>query len=88
MKDKNELTEKLKTLETELYDTSIDMKGISSKINAANDYQDELLQRLELNRNKITELNKEFFIKTGIISEIFTKMKKIMDVFTGNFYTT
>jgi peptidoglycan hydrolase CwlO-like protein len=68
MKDKNELTESLKVLETELYDTSVDLHGISNKINSANAYQDELLQRLESNRNKITELNKEYFIKTGIIS--------------------
>ena len=88
MEDKHKLTEQLKVLETEIHDAKIDLRSINSKLEMANKYEDELLQRLEFARKKSEELRTQFFIKSGEISEKYNRMKGIFDVFTGNFYKT
>lgn len=86
MENKHELTEKLKVIETEIYNAKVDLKGISLKLEMAHSYEDELLQRLEAARKNTNQLKAEFFIKSGEISEKYNAMKSIFDVFTGNFY--
>lgn len=87
MDKKHELTEKLKVLETEIYDAKCDLKAINSKLEIAYQYEDELVQRQVAAKKKTEELRKEFFKKGGEISEMYNKMKNIFDVFTGNFYS-
>ena len=86
MENKHQLTEKLKVIETEIYNDKIDLRGINSKLEIAYNYEEELLQRLSYARKQTEELRKQFFIKTGEVSTKYDKMKNIFDVFTGNFY--
>ena len=86
MNDKHKLTEKLKVLETKIYDTKLDLKSINSKLEMAYKYEDELLIRQNNARLKTDELKKEFFAKSSVISKLYIDMKKIFDVWTGNFY--
>lgn len=85
MEKKNDLTEKLKVLENEIYDLRVDFSGLNRKLNTAYDYETELLQRLETARKKTKEIQVELFKKLGEISEKYDSMKNIFDVFTGNF---
>jgi len=87
MDKKHELTERLKVLETEIYEAKLDLKTINSKLDIAYSYEDELVQRQIAAKKKTEELRKEFFKKAGEVSEMYTKMKNIFDVFTGNFYS-
>jgi hypothetical protein len=86
MENKHELTEKLKVLETEIYNAKIDLKSINSKLEIAYQYEEDLVQRQVSAKKKTEELRKLFFEKSGEISEMYNKMKNIFDVFTGNFY--
>jgi len=86
MKDKHELTEKLKILETEIHESKIDLKGINSKLEIAYKYEEELTQRMIYAKKKTEDLRKEFFIKSGEIEGKYKSMKGIFEVFTGNFY--
>lgn len=84
--DKHELTEKLKVIETKIYDLKIDLKGVESKLNNAYRYEEELIERQSSARKKTNELQVEFFKMSGEISELYDKMKYIFDLFTGNHY--
>lgn len=84
---KHELTEKLKVIECDIHDHRIDLKSIQAKLNTAYEYEDALLVRLETARKKTKELQQQFYEKSGVISQLYDKMKSIFDVFTGNFFT-
>jgi len=84
---KNELTEDLKVFETEVNEKKIESKAIQRKLNLSYEYETELLERLEKCKQKRFELINEHNVKTKEISELFDKMKKILDVFTSNFYS-
>lgn len=86
MNNKNELTEKLKLVETEVYNAGIDLDGIRAKLKSSRDYEDSLNERLVSAKKSTEALQLEFFKKSGEISEMFVDMKNILDVFTGNFY--
>src|SRR5574343_444852 len=86
MDNKHELTEKLKVIETEIYDAKIDLRSLNSKLENAYKYEEELLQRIEFARKQTKEIRESFFIKAGEISDKYENMKIIFDVFTGNFY--
>lgn len=83
----HELTEKLKVIETEIHNDKIDLRSINSKLETSYQYQDELIQRMEWAKKQTEELRKQYFQKSTEMSQKFDKMKSIMDVFTGNFYT-
>ena len=86
MENKHELTEKLKVIETEIYNDKIDLRGINSKLEIAYKYEEELIERMNYAKKQTEELRKQFFIKASEISSKYDKMKGIFDVFTGNFY--
>lgn len=86
MKDKHILTDQLKQLETEIHEMRIDLRSINSRLKVAYDYEDDLAQRQVHAKEKTTLIKNEFFKKTGEISEKYKEMKRIFDVFTGNFY--
>lgn len=86
MEKKEKLTEQLKSIENNIDDIRSDMNSISSKLNSAYSYEDELLQRLEFARKKTKDLRIEFFQKTALLTELYSEVKNICDVFTGNFY--
>lgn len=86
MDNKHEMTEKLKVIETEIYNDKIDLRSINSKLETSYKYQDELLQRMEWAKKQTEDLRQQYFQKSTEISKKFDKMKDIMDVFTGNFY--
>lgn len=83
---KHELTEKLKVFETEIYDESIDLKGIINKLEVAYAYEEELAQRMVAARLKTNRLQEEVFVKSGKITELHKKMKDVFNIFTGNFF--
>jgi len=62
--EEHKLTEKLKVLETEIYNAKIDLKGINSKLGIAYDYEDELVSRQNFAKKRTEEMRKEFFIKS------------------------
>lgn len=86
MKQKHELTENLKVVETEIYNDKIDLRAINSKLESAYKYEEELIERMNYAKKQTEELRKQFFIKASEISIKYDKMKAIFDVFTGNFY--
>ena len=86
MQEKHELTEVLKVLETEIYDIKIDIRNVNAKLENAYKYEDELIQRMNFAKSKTLELRNQSYKKCSEISEKYEKMKKIFDVFTGNFY--
>ncbi len=83
---KNTLTEKLKVLETEVKDKKAESKMIQVKLNISYEYETELLERLEKCKQNRMALTLESNKKNKEILELFDKMKKVLDVFTGNFY--
>lgn len=87
MSDKHELTEKLKAIETEIYNDKIDLKTINSKLAVAYKYEEELNERMAHAKKHTNELREQFFIKSGEMSAKYDTMKDIFDVFTGNFYS-
>ena len=86
MKNNYELTEKLKVIETDIYEARIYLKSINSKLEISYQYETELLERLSSARIKTKELQNEFYKKSGEISQKYDKMKLIFEVFTGNIY--
>ena len=86
MENKNELTENLKVIETEIYNDKIDLRSINSKLEIAYKYEEELIERMNYAKKQTEELRKQFFIKAGNISEKYIKMKHIFDIFAGNFF--
>jgi len=85
--NKEKITETLKVLETELHEKKLELKRISKTLEINYQYEDELLDRLETARNKTSEMRNEFFKVSGEISQTLDKMKKEMDIWTGNFYS-
>jgi len=86
MKNEHELTEKLKKIETEIYDDKVDLKSIHLKLENAYLYEDELAQRQRFAEENTEKLRKDFFIKAGQLSEKYVKMKSVFDIFTGDFH--
>jgi hypothetical protein len=86
MSKEHELTEKLKVIETDVYNDKIDLSSISRKLDIAYKYEDELIQRQIAARENTTKLRNDFFKKCGEISEKYDKIKNIVDIFTGNFH--
>lgn len=86
MNEKHKLTEKLKVLETDIYDRKVDLKATERKLNSAYSYEEELEERMLSAKGKTAELKKVFFVKASEISDKYKDMKSIFDVFTGNFY--
>ncbi len=87
MKNKHELTEKLKVLETEIHELRLDLKTTSRKLKSSQDYETDLIQRQVKAREKTELYQKDFFIKSNEILEVHKKMKELMEVYTGHFYT-
>lgn len=87
MDNKHELTEKLKVIETEIYNDRIDLKSINSKLEIAYQYEEDLRVRMEYAKKQTEQLRNEFFAKSTSISQKYDKIKNIVDIFTGNFYT-
>lgn len=87
MDDKHKLTEKLKVIETQIHDEKTDLKGITSKLDIAYAYEEELYKRQISAKQKTDDLRNEHFKKMGEINQLYKNMKDIFDVFTGNFYT-
>ena len=87
MENKNELTEKLKVVETEIYEAKLELKALNSRLEINYKYEDELLQRLSDARKKTESIRNEFFVKSTELSKKYNKIKNIVDIFTGNFYT-
>lgn len=83
---KNKLTEDLKVLETEVNDKKAESRMIQSRLNISYEYETDLLQRLEKCKQNRLELIVESQKKNKEISEVFDKMKNILNVFTSNFY--
>ncbi len=81
------LTEKLKVIETEIFDLKCDMKAIAAKLDIAYSYETELNQRIVSARKKTNELQKLFFTASNKLTNKFNEVKKIVNVWTGNFYT-
>ena len=86
MDNKHELTEQLKVIENEIYNDKIDLRGITRKLESAQQYEEDLIKRQEFARKQTAELRNEFFQKCTSISQKYDKIKNIVDVFTGNFY--
>lgn len=86
MSDKHELTDKLKKIETVIYDKKVDLSSINSKLKNAYDYEEELNKRLLWAKENTDKLRLEFLQKSKEVSDEYKKMKDILDVFTGNFY--
>ena len=61
MENKHELTEKLKVIETEIYNDKIDLRGINSKLEIAYKYEEELIERMNYAKKQTEELRKQFF---------------------------
>lgn len=87
MSDKHELTDKLKKIETVIYDKKVDLNSINLKLKNAYDYEEELNKRLLWAKENTEKLRLEFLQKSKEVSDEYKKMKDILDVFTGNFYT-
>jgi len=86
MESKHELTEKLKVIETEIYNDRIDLRSINSKLVIAYKYEEELNNRMVRAKENTETLRNEFFKKSSEMSQKYDKIKNIVDVFTGNFY--
>lgn len=86
MDKQHELTEELKVIETEIYNEKIDLRSIARKLEIAQQYEDELINRQQFARKQTEQLRNEFFQKCTSISTKYDKIKNIVDVFTGNFY--
>ena len=84
--DKN-LVDELKDKESELNQMMIDLRSLKSKVEIAYQYEDDLLQRLQSARNNTKGMQKSLFEKSGDITAKLSEMKKIMDIWTGNFYS-
>jgi len=87
MENKHELTEQLKVIETEIYNAKFDLRCINSKLETAYQYEEDLRNRMEYARKQTELLRNDFFQKCTEISQKYDKVKNIVDVFTGNFYT-
>ena len=87
MSDKHKLTEKLKVIETKIYDMKVDLSAIERKLNNSYSYEEDLNNRMVMTKANTEKLRLEFIEKSKEISAKYTDMKKILDVFTGNFYT-
>ena len=83
----NAMTEKLKVLETEAYNAKVELGMIDLKLQSSYAYEEELVRRQVDTKKKTEELRQQHMIKANEIREIYDKMKSVMDVFTGNFYT-
>jgi len=87
MEKEHELTEKLKKLETDIWNAKLDLKAINSKLENAYAYEDELVSRQNFAKKQTEELRKEFFQKSNEISSMYNDMKNIFDIYTGNYYS-
>lgn len=87
MSDKHKLTEKLKVLETKIYDKKVDLGAIERKLNSMYSYEEELNQRMVYAKEETEKQRLKFIEKSKEIGKDYSEMKKILDVFTGNFYT-
>ena len=81
--NKHELTEKLKVIETEIYNDKVDLNSINVKLENAYKYEEELLKRLDFARKQTEDLRNQFFIKSTSIIKKFNQMKSDLDIWTG-----
>ena len=86
MNEKETLIDKLKLHETEANELKIELKSISSKLDVAYQYEEDLHQRQLAAKEKTEKLRIDFFKKSHELSIKFDDMKKILDIWTGNFY--
>lgn len=87
MNDKYKLTDKLKKIETVIYKKKVTLSTLNLQLQNANDYEDELTKRMIWAREQTEKHRIEFIEKSKEISEQYSEMKNVLDVFTGNFYT-
>lgn len=87
MSDKHKLTEKLKSIETKIYDKKVDLSAIERKLNNSYSYEEDLNSRMVVTKERTDKLRLEFIEKSKEISAEYKDMKNILDVFTGNFFT-
>ena len=87
MANNNKLTDDLKELETEVYKLRSNLKGINDRLNISYKYEAELAERMVAAKKQTEEIRQEFFLKTQEITGKYNEMKKIVGVFTGNFYS-
>lgn len=86
-KKKNELIDNLKLAEQGLQEGQVDLGAINTKLKIANDYETELLERLEAARANTKKLKKEFFLKVNEQTAKVHHIKNILDIYTGHWYT-
>lgn len=79
---KHELTEKLKLIETQIYDNKVELMVINSRLESAYQYEDESIQRAQWARNRTEALRKEFFLKASEISKKYDSMNEVVRIFT------
>ncbi len=84
MKEPQKLTEELKVTELEVDGKKSELNTISTKLNIAYQYEEDLLQRLEAARKDTVELRMDFVKKTQEINECFVHMKRCLEIYTGN----
>jgi hypothetical protein len=82
---KHKLTEELKVIELQVEQERIELANLSRKLDASYKYEDELLVRLASAREATKETRVRFFQTANSISEKYESMKKIVDVFMGEF---
>jgi hypothetical protein len=83
---KSKLTDQLKEQEMVADEKNIELKAISSKLNLAYDYENDLILRQQAARQNSAELQIEYINKKREVNKAIQDMKSTMDVFTGNFF--
>jgi len=76
MDKEHELTEELKVIETEIYNDKLDLRNVANKLEIAQQYENELIQRQQFARKHTEQLRNEFFQKCTSISEKYEKIKE------------
>lgn len=87
MKDKIKLTDKLKKIETVVHGKKVDLNSINLKLESAYDYEEELTKRMVWAKENTEKLRIDFIKKSREVSDEYSKMKQVLDIFTGNFYS-
>lgn len=85
--EKHKLTDRLKKIETVIYEKKIDLNSLNTKLQSSYDYEEELNQRMIWAKEQTEKHRLEFIKKSKEISDQYKEMKNILDVFTGNFYS-
>jgi len=85
-KERESLTEDLKLLELEVRKDEADLYAIDYKLNSAYEYEEALILRIGAARKATKQLQLQHIDMKRSILKKFDSMKKIMQVWTGNFF--